>query len=292
MRRFGSISGGAVTVFLALMFGEPTCGQTPVRAAPKPMHIMSVDECTDLLLLQMVPKARIASVTFLAHDGVNALFPGADAGVPTNHGTSEDVINQRPDLILAGDFATPMTRKLAKQIGIPIVDVKSANDFDDVRTAVRQVGTAVGEPQRAENIIRQMDATLTDLARTKPKHPLRVVSWSGGNYVAGKETLTNAIIQAAGALNIAAQPGASDSTFDVEQLLEAQPDALLYGGDRAGKPSLHSDEAQHPLVRRLYGDRRIAVNDTAYACGLPQSADAARDLRAALLSLPPRKPWR
>jgi hypothetical protein len=102
--------------------------------------------------------------------------------------------------------------------------------------------------------------------------------------------LTNAIIEAAGAVNIGAQPRAHDGTFDVEQLLRANPDALLYGEERSGKPSLHADEGQHRLVRELFGDRRIEYDDVAHECGLPQSADSAWTLHRALMALPRKEP--
>ena len=95
----------------------------PAAAAPsgptKPQRILSMNLCADMLLLELVPKTRIAGVTYLAHDGAEALFPGADAGVTVNHGTPEDIINLKPDLILAGTFSTPLTRRLAKAIGVP-----------------------------------------------------------------------------------------------------------------------------------------------------------------------------
>lgn len=259
--------------------------------APKPQRIMSMNMCTDLLLLQMVPKARVASVTYLAHDAVEVVFPGRDAGVPINYGTSEDILRYRPDLILAGDFSTPVTRRLAKRVGAPIVEVESVNDFEGIRRIVRQVGAAVGEPARAEALIRDLDAKLAGLAARPPRQRLRVVAWSGGSSVPGKGTLSNAIIEAAGGVNIAAQPGVNYTTFDVEQLLAADPDALLFGGVRSGKPSLRSDEGKHRVVRRYYGDRRISYNELGYTCGLPQSADAAVDLRRALDALPSRT-WR
>ncbi|WP_337189155.1 ABC transporter substrate-binding protein [Phenylobacterium sp.] len=252
---------------------------------------MSMNMCTDLLLLQLVPKARIAAVTYLAHGAVEAVLPGADAGVPINYGTSEDILRYRPDLILAGDFSTPVTRRLAKRVGAHIFEVESVNDFEGIRRIVRQVGAAVGEPARAEAMVRDMDAKLAGLAARPPARRLRVVAWSGGTSVPGKGTLSNAIIEAAGGVNIAAQPGVNYTTFDVEQLLAADPDALLFGGVRSGKPSLRSDEGKHRVVRRYYGDRRISYNEVGYTCGLPQSAEAAVELRRALDGLPPRA-WR
>jgi iron complex transport system substrate-binding protein len=267
---------------------RPAAVQPP--AAPKPMRIMSLNQCTDLLLLQLVPRSRIASLSYLGHDAVDTLFPGADTGLQVNQGTAEDVLNQQPDLILAGEFTTPVTKRLAAQaLHTPLVEVRSADSFADIRATVRQVGAAVGEPARAEALIRQMDATLARIAATPLPRRMRVVAWSGGSWVPGKGTLTNDIIETAGAVNIAALPGANDSGFDVEQLLAANPDALLYGGGRSGPPSLQADEGQHPLVRALFGDRRIDFNDVAHSCGLPQSADSALAIHRALLAIANRR---
>jgi len=260
------------------------------RAAPR--RIMSTNVCTDLLLLQIAPKSKIASVTFMAPQGARALFPGRADGIPLNHGAAEDVINLKPDLILDSGLSSPLVRTLARRVGARVVDVKNANNFQDIRDIVRQVGEAVGEPARAEALVRQMDATLAGLAAHPPRRRMRVVAWSGGSAVPGKGSLTDAIITAAGAVNIAARPGVAESSFGVEELLIAKPDALLFGGATLGQPSLLSDEGQHRAVREAYAGRRIAYSDIAHTCGLPQSAQAAVDLRRALDALPARRPAR
>jgi iron complex transport system substrate-binding protein len=274
---------------------------TPAAAADRhpqkasgPQRIMSLNVCTDLLLLQIAPRARIASVTFMAPQGAAVLFPGAATGIALNHGRAEDVINARPDLILDSSLGAPLTRAMAKRVGAKVVEVKDANSFADIRDIVRQVGEAVGEPERAAALVRQMDATLDELAAHPPPlsssgRRLRVVAWSGGSAVPGKGSLTDAIITAAGATNIAAQPGQAESSFGVEELLAARPDALLYGGAALGQPSLVTDEGQHRVVRELFAGRRIRYNDIAHTCGVPQSADSARDLRRALDAVAERR---
>ena len=269
-----------------------TAAGGPVASAAgrgPPLRVMSTNICTDLLLLQIAPRSHIASVTFMAPDGAKALFPGRAAGIALNHGAAEDVVNLQPDLILDSGLSSPLVRTLARRVGARVVDIKDANSFQDIREAVRQVGAAVGEPVRAAALITQMDATLAELAAHPPSRAWRVVAWSGGSAVPGKGSLTDAIITAAGAVNIAAQPGQSESSFGVEELLAAKPDALLFGGATLGQPSLLSDQGQHRAVRRLYAERRIAYRDIAHTCGLPQSADSARDLRRALDALPARK---
>lgn len=273
----------ALGLVAAILPGMAASSPAPSR----PQRILSMNQCTDLLVMQLAPKARIAGVTYLARDAAQSLFPGAAAGIPINYGTPEDIIKFRPDLILTGDFSLAVTRRLAKEVGAPIVEVKSARTFDDVRRSLRQVGAAVGEPARAEALIREMDARLADLAAHPPARPVRVVAWDGGETVPGTETFANHILQAAGAVNIAARPGVIYTGFDVERLLQAQPDALLFGG--GSRPLVQNDEARHRVVRRVFAGRRITYPEVAFNCGLPQSAKAAVDLRRQLDALPSRR---
>jgi iron complex transport system substrate-binding protein len=277
---------------LSLAAAASVGGGGPAATAAEravPQRIMSTNVCTDLLLLELAPKSRIASVTFLAPEAARALFPGAADGIALNRNSAEDVVNLRPDLILDSGLSSPLVRTLARQVGARVVDVKDANSFQDIRDILRQVGAEVGAPARAEALIARMDAELAALAAHSPKRRLRVVAWSGGSAVPGKGSLTDAIITAAGAENIAARPGAAESSFGVEELLIADPDALLFGGATLGQPSLLNDEGQHRVVRKRYAGRRIAYSDIAHTCGLPQSADSAVALRRAFDALPPRK---
>lgn len=260
-------------------------------AARKPARIMSMMLCNDVLLLMLVPKDRIASITYLAHDAVEALLPGADTGVAVNHGTAEEILLQKPDLILAGTDSAPMARKLAKAVGARVVEVEAANSFADIRRIVRQVGEGVGEPGRAHALLAEMDGKLAWLASRQPARPLRVVAWSGSQAVPGRGTLTNEIIAASGADNIAARlPDSRYGSFGLEALLAAWPDAILQGETRWSGPSLQDAQSLHPLIERYWHGRRIAYPDAAYACGLPQSADAAIALRNLYRELPAGRP--
>ena len=103
----------------------------------------------------------------------------------------------------------------------------------------------------------------------------------------------DAIIRAAGARNVAAKfPDNRHSSYSLEELLVARPGALMRGTDGYEAPSLRDSAAEHPLIRAAYRDRRVTYPDSLYSCGLPQSADAAARLRAALMKTAAGKvPW-
>lgn len=247
---------------------------------------MSLSMCNDLLLLQLVPRHRIASITWLAHDAAASVMPGADAGVTVNHGHAEEILRDRPDLVLASPWSSPILRRVAAGTGARVIDVADADSFASIRTVTRQVGAAVGEPARAQALVARMDATLAMLARIRPQqHRPRVLAWEGNGAVPGKDSLADAIVSAAGADNLGARRG-GPASVGLEQLLALRPDALLQADGRRAAPSLDRMRASHPLLRVAYHDRRIAFPATLYTCGLPQSAAAAAMLRRALDRLP------
>jgi iron complex transport system substrate-binding protein len=273
------LRGLMLAIGLAGEFALPGRLAADVRPQ-KPMRIMSTSQCTDMLLLQLVPRQRVASVTYLAAEAADAVSPGLGKGVPVNHGSAEELLAQKPDLILAGDLAAPMTRKIAKKLGAPIVEVKTAVTFDDIRANVRQVGAAVGEPARAEAILAEMDRELSTLRASAPKSPYRIVLWTGDS-VPGTGTLANTVIAASGAINIAARPTPFYDSFGVEDLLKAGPEVLIFGHDDVSQPSLTQEALQHRLVRQRYTGREIAYPESLLNCGVPQSAKAAVLLRTA-----------
>jgi iron complex transport system substrate-binding protein len=255
------------------------------------MRIMSLNVCTDGLLLDLVSADRIASVTYLARSRSDAYRWAEAARVQVNYGLAEEVLTQKPDLVLAGTYTTSATRALLKKVGVPLLEVPPANSFDEIRVVTRSVASALHAQAIGEALLAKMDATLAALAANPPRRAITVASWSGGGTVPGKGTLFDAILTAAGGINIAAShQGGTGGSFDIEELLMAQPDVLAYGGDSNGAPALRKDVDQHPLILKIYKNRRVTYPESLFSCGLPESAEGAVALRASLLAAMPDRP--
>ena len=255
-----------------------------VAADPAPQHVMSLSMCTDDLLLELLPPERIASVTYYSRDpSISYQWPQA-AKVRINWGTVEEVLAEKPDLVLAGTYTTPAARSLLKKMHWPLLEIGPAADFDAIRAVTRQVAQALGREGAGEALIEKMDSTLRALAASKPQQPIRVAAWGEGGSIPGKGTMFDAILNAAGGINVASSLQGEYTSFDVEQLLAARPDILAYASNISDTPGLNTDLAQHPLIRKLYSSRRVTYPSALYNCGVVESADAAVALRASLLN--------
>jgi iron complex transport system substrate-binding protein len=161
------------------------------------------------------------------------------------------------------------------------VEVPPAENFDQIRSVTRMVAHAVGEEARGEALIAGMDADLAELAAHRPKKILTVAGWGGGGYVPGTGGLFDAMLTAAGARNVE-----RGGYYDVEALIAANPDALVYGDTYSGTTSLRADQDLHPALLKRYAGRRISYASL-YGCGVPQSARVARQLQDALRAAAP-----
>jgi iron complex transport system substrate-binding protein len=257
-----------------------------VVAAP-PQRIMSLKICTDELLLDLVPaplpnkKSRIASITFLSQELAALRMWPQGAKVPVNHGTAEEILATHPDLILTDPFMAPSLRLILAKSGARILEVPPAEDFAQIRAVTRMVAQAVGEEARGEALIARMDADLRDVAAHRPRKALTVAGWGGGGYAPGKGGLFDVMLTAAGARNVVS---GSFGYYDVESLIDANPDALVYGDTYRGMASLRADQDLHPALLKRYGGRRISYSSL-YGCGMPESGRVTKSLQDALLKV-------
>ena len=60
----------------------------------------------------------------------------------------------------------------------------------------------------------------------------------------------------------------------------------MQGVGRYSEPSLRQTVARHPLIDRTFRGRQIDYPSAGYTCGLPQTADAARQLADAFAKIP------
>jgi iron complex transport system substrate-binding protein len=255
-------------------------------AAPAPQRIVSLNFCTDRLLLALVAPRRIASLTWLARSEGEPGERALAVRLPQNHGSAEEVLAAHPDLVLAGRFTTATTRALLARVGVPMIEIDAAQDWDGIRRTTREVAAAVGEAARGEALLAHMDAQLAAIAALPAAPPVRAIGWDGAaEDVPGADTLFNTILASAGAVNIAARP-VGRGGFDLEQVLRARPQVLLRSTSDVGSSSLRSSLADHPVLRALPGLTVIDYPESAWACGVPAAADYARDLARSLRSLP------
>jgi iron complex transport system substrate-binding protein len=243
-------------------------------AQRRPQRIVSMNLCTDELLMRIVDPSRIASITYLSRQPLNAPL-GLDetiAKIRVNHGLAEEVLMSKPDLIVTGSFSTMAATSLLRSLGQNIVTFDPEADFDDMRANIRKMGEAVGEPERAEQVIAEFDARLADLQAQLPLGDRPVFADIGvNNFMSGRDTLFAHVVNAGGWRTLGETLGYTGYTnIPLEQLLRTRPDLVSTATPWSNPPSMSTQNLRHPALRDLVAHTpHITIPERYTTCGAP-----------------------
>ncbi|WP_198243193.1 ABC transporter substrate-binding protein [methane-oxidizing endosymbiont of Gigantopelta aegis] len=249
-------------------------------AAASPKRFVSMNLCTDQLLMLLADKEEIVSVSYLAARKDLSVMTTRAQRFYLNHGQAEEIMRLKPDLVLAGVFSTRTTVFMLKKLGYRVEVLPVASHFSTIRANIRKVASLVGHPQRGEQLIAQFDERLESLKNKRPAIPAMAVFYRENGYTTGKNTLANAILKQAGFSNLAAQLGISGSGhLSLEELLMHPVDVLIKGRRRSPDGSVAAAALLHPAYRHYAAQRKnISINDALWICGTPFVLDAVNNL--------------
>ena len=126
--------------------------------AASPQRVLSLNLCTDQLLMALLPPQRIASITWLSRTEGDPALQALARQLPINHGSPEEVLAARPDLVLAGKLHHRQYARAAASRGDcgPRSGCRLP-DWEGIRRVTLQVAAALGAEPRAHELLAAMD---------------------------------------------------------------------------------------------------------------------------------------
>jgi iron complex transport system substrate-binding protein len=248
----------------------------PAIAAPQ--HVVSVNICTDEYVYRLLPRQRIAALSFLAADRHPVISTIADkvSGITLVHPSAETVIALHPDLVVAYQGVNQNLHALLARAGVKVLDVPYANSLDDIRKTTRMLGEALGEAARASELIAQMDRELA-VAHADTKIPTVIYEPNG---YATADGVSDTIMADAGLRDVAPrfhQTRLGD--IPLETLIASPPALLILNDAKEASPARADMLLQSPALAAIRGQTLIAhLSLTPLLCPGPWSADAAAPL--------------
>jgi iron complex transport system substrate-binding protein len=263
--------------FLQCIVGVLCCVAALARA-DVPQRIASLNLCTDQLVLMLVPRARIASVTDWATRPDSSYMAAAARGIPTNHGLAESALAQNPDLILAGEYTDTTMVNLLRQLGYRVEVVKVPRNLDEARDYILQIGNLVGETRAAQQLLADMNRRLQLIdVRLREQTPLLAAAYAPNGLTVGRGAVLAQIIERAGWRNLGSELHIEGyGQLSLEQLLIAAPRLLVLDvtADSAGGSIAHGYLA-HPALQSLARSARIVTMPPRLSeCVGPMTIDA------------------
>ena len=255
-------------------------------AATGPRRIVSINLCTDALLVDLVARERIVAVSHLAADPLVSPVATAARDLPQTRGEAEHVLSLAPDLVLTGGYTTPATLSLLERIGQRLVRVEEASDVDGIRAAIRRVAAAVDEVSRGEALVAGLDASLATAGRNQGARPTALIYQVSG-LTADRGSLAGSLLAAAGLDNHARGLRlGGGGALPLEALVVDPPDLIVLAGPTGEHRTVAADNLRHPALRAVLARQVSAVVPwRLWLCGTHYAAEAVRLLDAARRAL-------
>ncbi len=272
---FGTIQAAALCLLALLAASLPAAG-----GERKPQRIVSLNLCTDQLLMMLVEPERIAALSFLSRDEHASVLAEKARGFRQVHGNAEEILPLKPDLVIAGLYAAQPTVHLLKRLGLRVIQVPPEESIAQIRDNLLAIAKAVGEEERGRAMVAAFDERLK---RLRPHgggwRPL-AATYYAANYSSGSATLVNELIEAAGLRNLTAELRRSSTRrLALERLIEARPDLVIFSGTEETTPAVATEVLRHPALKALAANAsRITIPDKLWNCGTPFSIEAIERL--------------
>lgn len=252
-----------------------------------PQRIVSLNLCIDPIVLEMVPRERIAALSAVSADRSVSAIADRLGGIRLVRGGAEEVLALDPDLILAGPYTTTATVALLKRLGRRVETVPLVAGIEGVRDAIRQVAEATGDRAGGERLVARFDERLAAARPSTAERPGAITYQVGGAVSPGRSLMDSAMA-AAGLENRGRSVERSRTGHVPLEMLVADPPDLVVLGHRADAyRTPAADNLRHPALRHLLDRTASAVVPLPlWICGAPAIADAASqlaDARAGLL---------
>jgi len=254
----------------------------PAAAGEALPHVMSLNVCTDQLVLELADPAQILSLSTLADDPDLSFHSAAAAAYAKNRGLAEEVFLVRPDVVVTGTYSLHNTTQLLEHVGTRVETFDYAQTLDSVPGAVRRMGRILGREARAEAVANAYEAELAALSSPPAADAPTAVIYEQNGVVLGAGTLADSVLKAAGFRNLVAERGyAGMAPYPLELLVRDRPDLVLLGSPYPGGPSLADQFVEHPAIASLKSLRRKGIAPRgSWACAGPFTIEAVRALKA------------
>lgn len=231
-----------------------------VVAGPAPERVVSVNIMSDEILLAMIPE-RLAAVSVLADEPEVSNVVREAARVPVRvKADPERIVALRPELVVIGGQSFHVADRL-EALGVRVVRIQGFESFGWIERVIWTLGEAVHERSRAEALIAAMRERVAAVGtRVEGRRRPRVLVYSIGGATAGRGTIFDDVIRAAGGENLAAARGLSGwKRLSLEQLVATDPEVIVVTASRRWAVGFHAEFLEHPALQtvRAFRDGRV-----------------------------------
>lgn len=232
---------------------------------------------------------------------LNIIGASEDGGVPS----FEVLLSVEPDFVYATSYSLNPTYGVASledfesngiDVYVATSTYKSGCTIEDTYQDIRNIAAIFRVEERGEEIVAEMQAKVDAVAEvvSQVEEPVTVLNITYCDetqaYSSGGTSLANALIEAAGGVNVLASEERSSLSMSWESVIETNPDYIVVADNSGGVGSSSAEEKIEFLksmpelqdLDAVKNDRFIPISHFTMSFGCVQNADAVQLLAEGL----------
>ncbi|MET0121518.1 MAG: ABC transporter substrate-binding protein [Candidatus Thiodiazotropha sp. 6PLUC9] len=273
--RYGLAGKCLVLLFLGLV--------SILAGAAPPQRVVSLNLCSDQLLLMLADPEQIASVSHLAREETSSFVASRAKEYPANHAQLEEIITLQPDLVLTVPYTNPRLITALQHLGFNLYPLTLGNHLHEITSEIERLAIRLGQKTRGKAVVDEMLQRIASETEHSELNRPSALFYQPRGYTSGTNTLQNEALKLAGWRNSAAENGLQGyGQISLEKVILSQPDILITSAYGKLSNSLAEQILSHPVLFRLMQDQpRLEIPYKYWICPGPMLAEAVSLLREA-----------
>ena len=190
----------------------------------KKTRVASLALVTDEILIDMnLPKNKY-NIVLLSHFSKNKLYSNIKTkGIPTFHGSLEELIKSKPDIVLYAAFNRPSVKKYVQNQKFKAVMLEDFKNVKSIQKNIELIADVLNYPAGSKNILK--DVIIKPCSVTSGGF---VLTYSENLVFSGKKSLLNDLLSKANFGYLPAQEiSGAYGKITEEKLISLKPDFML-----------------------------------------------------------------
>jgi iron complex transport system substrate-binding protein len=241
------------------------CAAQMVLADGAPKRIVSINACLDPVLVELVPRERIAALSRYSSDPWRSSISDVARQLPATRESAEEIVMLKPDVVLASRHTALQTRHALERVGVHLELFDVPRSIESSLAQVKRLAELLQEPARGQELIARIEQAVE---RSKPPAGTRQLTaaiFQPGGMSAGAGTITDDLMNTVGLTNAATRAQLSGyRVIPLESLLSMAPDIVLIGDTLPGDTTRAEKLVHHRALRSLESQISVATFPAKY----------------------------
>ncbi|MBC2777843.1 ABC transporter substrate-binding protein [Parasphingopyxis marina] len=242
--------------------------------AAAPRRVVSLNMCTDELVLLLAAPEQVVSVTHLARSPHEFAFWRTARRYPANDSSVASVAGLRPDLIVTMGGLARDRERLARRLGADLLVLPFPASLDDIERSVTTLADRLGRRERGRHFV----AALHRLRSAKPDAAIPALFLSGGGETHYPGSLGAQWLELAGVT----APDDLGGRVPAERVLVAPPSVVIRSDYRRAQTSRGHFWPGYRFIENAHRTRTIWTDGRRWTCGGPALMPEIVRIREAL----------